>query len=233
MAGSIAQGLRNYEEQAVTDFYSRYMPCIYAYARARLRDEAAAQDVAHDSVLAVVRNITQLADDSKFESWMWAIVRHELLSHLRTRQRVVALSDIVKFGLNKKFVEEKFVEEKFVEESECVHFLDIARCSLGGLSLRDQKVLMLLTIHDARTCDLAVALKVSRTNAEKLAARARHRASLSARALDAALHEKRCTELTQVIAQWNGVFNTVWRKRISQHVESCAICRKRKLVSLT
>ena len=224
MAGSIAQGLRDHDEQAVGAFYSRYMPCIYAYVHARLRDEASAQDIAHDSVVAVVRNITQLADDSKFEAWMWAIVRHELLSHLRTRQRVVALSDIVGFGLNKKFV-----EEKFVEESECVHFLDIARCSLGGLSSRDQKVLMLLTIHDARTCDLAVALKVSRVNAEKLATRVRHRASLSARALDAALYEKRCAELTQVIAQWNGVFNTVWRKRISHHVESCAVCSKRKM----
>ena len=159
---------------------------------------------------------------------MWAIVRHETASHLRTRQRVVALSDIVESGLK-----EKFVEEKFVEHSECVQFPNIARRSLDGLSLRDQKVLMHLIVHDASTCDLAVVLKVSRTNAEKLAMRARHRASLSARALDAALHEKRCADLTQVIAQWNGVFNTVWRKRISHHVELCAVCSKRKLVSLT
>ena len=93
-AKSLVCGLRVHDEQAMIEFYSRYMPCMYSYAYGRIRDEASAQDVVHNSVLAVVYSIGQLNDDEKFDAWLWAIVRHEVVAFLRTQQRVVSLSDL-------------------------------------------------------------------------------------------------------------------------------------------
>jgi RNA polymerase sigma factor (sigma-70 family) len=213
-------GLRVHDEQAISAFYSRYMPCMYSYAYVRIRDEASAQDVAHNSVLAVVRNINQLDDDAKFDAWLWTIVRHEVAGFLRTQQRVVSLSDNV----------ERRLEMSTMELSEPSLLSHTLRQSLQGLSARDRIVLFLLAESDMSTSDLAKRLNVSQENAQRLASRVRRRACVSKRALDAAIYEKRCSELLQVIAHWDGLFTPVWRKRISHHVESCAVCGRREIV---
>ena len=222
MAAMIAQGLRNCDEKIVGVFYSRYMPCIYSYAYMRLHDEASAQDVAHDSVIAALRNINQLADDAKFDAWLWTIVRHEVLSFMRTRQRVVGLSDIVQHQL----------EVRCIEQNQSASLSHIARLSVQGLTSRDQEIFLMLANDDLSINDIALALNVSHENAQKLTTRFRQRVYLSTRALDAALYEKRCTELSRVILHWDGVLNPLWRKRISHHVENCALCGHRELVSM-
>ncbi len=41
-----------------------------------------------------------------------------------------------------------------------------------------------------------------------------------------------CTELADVLADWDGKFSPLWRKRIARHVDECAECEKKRAVLL-
>ena len=62
----------------------RYLPVVWRYAYALLRDAHLAEDVVSEVMLALLKNIHQLDDqDPKISAWLRSVVRHKVADHHR------------------------------------------------------------------------------------------------------------------------------------------------------
>jgi hypothetical protein len=102
----------------------------------------------------------------------------------------------------------------------------------GGISHRDREVLDLVYRHGLTGAELAQALSVSNESAKKMVQRLRDTVERSLGALLVARQARsgrnRCPELAAIVANWDGQFTILLRKRISRHIESCANCDEQR-----
>ena len=75
------------DRQAVQDLLALWRPRYLLYARQRLRDTDAAQDVVQDSLLGICRNVHKLDNPGSFPSWSYRIVERRCVDWLRQRVR--------------------------------------------------------------------------------------------------------------------------------------------------
>lgn len=73
------------DEAALRELYRAYSRTIYAFALARLRDAADAEEVVVDTMHEVWRHPDRFRGESKFSTWLLGIARYKLLSLLRER----------------------------------------------------------------------------------------------------------------------------------------------------
>jgi RNA polymerase sigma-70 factor, ECF subfamily len=66
---------------------------LLGFIRARVGDEAAAEDILQDAFLKIHARIGTLRDEERLESWVWQIVRHAIADHLRGQRPAAALSE--------------------------------------------------------------------------------------------------------------------------------------------
>lgn len=77
------QGDRSALEKLLALWKSRY----FTFARYRLDDKDAAQDVLQDALLAICRNLHRLSDPGSFPRWSFTIVERRCVDWQRTRIR--------------------------------------------------------------------------------------------------------------------------------------------------
>lgn len=220
---SFVGALRAGDPKGLAAFYDEYADKLYDFARRQLRDSALAADVVHDTVLIVNSRISQLRDDSKFRAWVYAIARNEVRAKARARSRAVPTDDIPEAMSDPDFAGD-------FDRRELARVVDEAA---AGLTDRELEVFHLFARQGLSGEEIATALDVSLANAHKLVQRVRERISRSAGALLVARQGSRdCTELADVLADWDGKFSPLWRKRIARHVDECAECEKKRAVLL-
>lgn len=62
-------------------------PRLLAFARLQLSDEALAEDKVQDTLLAAFESQHRFAGQSKFETWVFAILKNKLIDEIRRRSR--------------------------------------------------------------------------------------------------------------------------------------------------
>ena len=75
---------------AVPDMAERFeavRPRLVAFARLQLEDEALAEDKVQDTLLAAYESIERFSGQSKFETWLFAILKNKLIDEIRRRKR--------------------------------------------------------------------------------------------------------------------------------------------------
>lgn len=65
------------------------------FARLQLRDAAAAEDMVQEALIAAMDNAASFAGRSAFKTWMFGILRHKIVDHLRASSREICGSDLV------------------------------------------------------------------------------------------------------------------------------------------
>ncbi|RVT49619.1 sigma-70 family RNA polymerase sigma factor [Rubrivivax albus] len=65
------------------------------FARLQLRDAAAAEDVVQEAIEAAWRQSTSFAGQSSLKTWVFAILRHRIVDHIRRDQRTVSFSALL------------------------------------------------------------------------------------------------------------------------------------------
>lgn len=77
-----------------TAWLDRYGDILFRYAMARVRNEAAAEDLVQETLLAAITAAESYKGGSKEQTWLVGILRHKVLDYLRksTRERQL-LSD--------------------------------------------------------------------------------------------------------------------------------------------
>jgi RNA polymerase sigma factor (sigma-70 family) len=74
-----------------------HAPGLRAYIRRRVRDSMEAEEVFQDLSLIVIGHRAALKDAEHFSAWCYAVVRHVLARHLRTKRRRAELLSRVEF----------------------------------------------------------------------------------------------------------------------------------------
>ena len=84
---SLLIGVRRGETRAWEQLIARYEGRLLAFARSRLRDESAAEDVVQEAFLGFLTSLPNYDDSTPLESFLFAITAHKLTDALRRSGR--------------------------------------------------------------------------------------------------------------------------------------------------
>ena len=140
---------------------------LVAYAHALLADYAAAEDVVQNAFLVVARKHEDFAEGTSMLAWCRAIVRLEILSHLRKRRREPTVEDRI---LNDA------MEAAFdtCQSDEPGPRADYLRDCLGRLTGRARDLIRLRYEENANYEQIAGALKMGLETVRKGLFRTKH-----------------------------------------------------------
>jgi RNA polymerase sigma factor (sigma-70 family) len=206
------------DRAAFAGIYDRYADRLYDFCRSMVGDRDAA-DCVQEAFCTAVVELPSLRDPAKLRPWLYSIARHQALRTLRARKRET-ISD--------EMPDEPSAEagpDALAARNELAALVAKAE---GGLSDRDREVLDLAYRHGLTGAELAQALGVSTESAKKMVQRLRDIVGRSLGALLIARQARsghhRCPQLATIVADWDGQFTILVRKRISRHIESCTNC---------
>ena len=208
------------DQRALGDIYERYGDRVYDLCFAMLRSGDDAADAYQDTFLTAANKLDQLRDTERLRSWLYSVARNQCRARLRARKRSTPVDDAgVDIGTEVDMTADLGRDELRVLLTE----------ASAGLNEREREVLDLHMRHELEGEELADALGVSVQNAYKLVQRVRDRVERSLGSLLIARHGRReCAELDALLGSWDGVFNPLWRKRISRHIDDCSTCTRRR-----
>ena len=216
------------DQLAFGQIYDRYADRLLDFAAGMLRDRDIAADCVHDAFCTAAGALGKLRDPDKLRPWLYAIVRSQVLHHIRDNRREIPVAEHFETSSDEPG------QDTYAAQGELAALVAEAA---GGLSERDQLVLELTYRHGLDGSELAEVLGVSQTNANTMVHRLRDTVQ---RALGALLVARRasgprdsCAELMGILAGWDGRFTVLMRKRFGRHIDSCESCdeERRRMVT--
>ncbi|MEU6024701.1 sigma-70 family RNA polymerase sigma factor [Micromonospora sp. NPDC047134] len=213
---ALVEAMRRGERAGLEGMYRRYADRLYTYARTMVRDPEAAADAVHDAFLTAGQRIDQLRKSDRLRSWLYAIVRNECLRQLRERSRSLPLDE---------------ADEPVVDADDPATGVNaeqvraLVHTAVAALNPGDREVVHLAIRHNLSTADIGAALGVPANHAHARLSRARSQLERALGALLVARTGARdCPTLAGLIDGWQGRLTPTLRKRVSRHIESCAVC---------
>jgi len=215
------------DREAFAVVYDRYGNKLYDFAYSMLRHREDAADAVADSFVLFAERLPQLRDPGRLRPWLYAIVRSECLRRLKARKRVA-------YGDDEQLVEMADDALTPEEAAERAALRQLVWDASAGLADRDRAILDLHLRQGLDGAELGEAMGVSASNAYVMLNRLRAQVDRSLGALlIARLGRDDCDELDAVLADWDGGFSPLVRKRVARHVDGCDLCshRRRTMVS--
>ena len=208
------------DEEAFASIYDEFATPIYDFCRSILRDDADAADAAQETFVVAHQKLDTLRDPQKLRPWLYSIARRQSLRRVDQRRRTVAGDELGEMS------DETIDLDAGLSEQDAVKLVWDAAT---GLSPRDRLVLDLHLRHGLAGQDLADSLDVTRQNAYVLLDKMKSALSRAAGALLVARYKRRdCDELEALLADWDGRYSPLVRKRVARHVDSCDVCERNK-----
>lgn len=218
----LVAGVLAADRDAFAAVYDRYGDKLYDFAYSMLRHREDAADAVADSFVIVAERLKQLREPERLRPWLYAIVRSECLRKLRARKRVA-------FGGEELLVQMADDALTPDQEAERAAMQKIVWDASAGLADRDRALLDLHLRQGLEGAELGEAMGVSASNAYVMVNRLKAQVDRSLGALlIARLGRDDCDELDTVLADWDGTFSPLVRKRVSRHVDDCDVCSKRR-----
>ncbi|KAA1399223.1 sigma-70 family RNA polymerase sigma factor [Aeromicrobium ginsengisoli] len=218
----LVAGVLAADRDAFAAVYDRYGTKLYDFAYSMLRHREDAADAVADSFVLVAERLSQLRDPERLRPWLYAIVRSECLRKLRARKRVA-------FGGEEQLIQMADDALTPDQEAERAAMQKIVWDASAGLADRDRALLDLHLRQGLEGAELGEAMGVSASNAYVMLNRLRAQVDRSLGALlIARLGRDDCDDLDDLLADWDGTFSPLIRKRVSRHVDDCDVCSKRR-----
>lgn len=203
------------DKQAFADIYDRYSNRVYSFARSVMRNSDDASDVLQDTFLLAGARLDQLRDPSKLRPWLFAIARHLATRSLAHTGKNDPLEDL-------QVIDPAPGPAQVAEQGELSELIATAA---QGLGTQERIVLDLHLRQGLEGQELGDAIGVSAGHAYVLLSRMRDQVERSLGALLVARQgRKDCSDLENLLGQWDGRYTALWRKRIARHVDRCDIC---------
>jgi len=215
------------DREAFAAVYDRYGNRLYDFAYSMLRHREDAADAVADSFVLFAERLSQLRDPERLRPWLYAIVRSECLRRLKARKRVA-------YGDDEQLVEMADDAVTPEESAERAGLQQLVWDASAGLADRDCAILDLHLRQGLEGAELGEAMGVSASNAYVMLNRLRAQVDRSLGAqLIARLGRDDCEDLDGLLADWDGGFSPLVRKRVARHVDQCDVCgeRRKKMVS--
>jgi RNA polymerase sigma factor (sigma-70 family) len=187
-----------------------------------LRNAEDAADATHETFVKAATKLTQLRNPDKLRPWLFAIARNEANAIGRHRARSTPEED-----LSESLVSEPDHTYGLAQEE----LKELVWSAVAGLQDRDRELMSLHLVEGLEGDDLAKAVGVSPSHLHVLLSRMRDRVEKALGSLlIARLGREECKELDALLGDWDGHFTLDVRSKVTRHVESCKICRERRLI---
>lgn len=131
--------------------YDRYSDKVYRKCLSFVRDEAKAEDFAHDIFLKLVLNIGSYKETSKFSTWLFSITYNYCIDQLRIAKKKAE----VELDENFDFVDD--FEDAQVAEMEAKKL----NKALEHISVEDRSILMMKYQDDLSIKEISASLDIS------------------------------------------------------------------------
>jgi len=223
----LVEGVLAGDREAFAAVYDRYGDRLYDFAHSMLRQREDAEDAVADSFVLVAERLGQLRDPERLRPWLYAVVRSECLRRLKARKRVA-------YGGEEHLVEMADASVTPDAEAEQSALRELVWDASAGLADRDRALLDLHLRQGLEGAELGEAMGVTASNAYVMLNRLKAQVERSLGALlIARLGRDDCDDLDNILADWDGRFSPLVRKRVARHVDDCDVCsdRRRRMVS--
>ena len=154
------------DRKFLDEIYRRYHRKVRVYCNTILQDREAADDLAQDTFLKVVNNLSKLKNATTFVSWLFQIARNLCLDHLRrqARQKAEKLEEVLE--LADEIID---VEELEARENQIL----LMQVLLDELSAEDRALLQLKYLDRVKIKDIQRQYSLSESAVKMRLARAR------------------------------------------------------------
>ncbi|WP_421119163.1 sigma-70 family RNA polymerase sigma factor [Aquihabitans daechungensis] len=213
------------DRDAFAAIFDRYAPRVHAFCTRLLNEPHTASDATQDTFVAAAQRLDQLRDPSALRAWLYAIARNECTRHGRARARAVPTEDAVMAGQTGDDLGADEPARAAAADETGAILWDAA----AGLDEGDRILLELHVRHGLEGAELAEAAGVAPGQISMATGRMRERVARSVGALLIARKGRAdCPGLQVVLADWDGSYDVLTRKRVARHIDSCELCDERR-----
>jgi RNA polymerase sigma-70 factor (ECF subfamily) len=161
-------------DRAFDEFFDAYFPRLFRFARARLKHDDDAEEVAQAAICRAIAKLETYRGEAALFTWLCTFCRHEISGHLKrngARQATALIEDApeVRAALESAGVD----HEGPVEALERADVARLARVALDHLPVRHAQALEWKYLEDLPVREIAERLNCSPKAAESLLTRAR------------------------------------------------------------
>jgi RNA polymerase sigma factor (sigma-70 family) len=229
--GELVEAYLAGDSAALAALYDRFASGLFDTARAMLGNGDDAADVVQDVFCVAAAKLGQLRDRTRVKPWLYAIARHEVFRRTRRRRREPPVLDAAgERTWDLPAAADPRSDGAAVESAE---FAAVVRAAAGGLEPHDQLILELNVRQGLVGEDLASALGVTLAQSHSMLFRMRERIERAIGAYVVTRGDRRdCPDLANVLADWDGTFDALWRKRIARHIDGCETCTERRRIAV-
>ncbi len=164
------------------EWVGKYGDMLFRFARSRVRDTAAAEELVQDAFLAAIKVRSEFRGQSTESTWLVGILKHKVIDYLRKRGREVNFSDTpdaMVDGLFKPFGHRKRRPPSWnadpAELMENEQFLQILQDCVEDLPDGQRQTFLLRTVDEQPAEEVCKELGITPTNLWVLLHRARLR----------------------------------------------------------
>ncbi len=89
----ILTGCRKGDRRAQKELYDIYSPMLFSLCMRYLGNRQQAEDVLHDGFITIFERIKDLKNDNSLKAWMYSIMVHAALKHIRRQSKMQMVAD--------------------------------------------------------------------------------------------------------------------------------------------
>lgn len=228
------------DEAAFGEIYNRYFPRVYDFLLRTTRNGEEAADLAQETFLRAMQNLTAVRQPDRLKSWLFAIAHNLALTRLERQQRIAPRpqSDGEQPGgftdpLLRQVDTDRLANPE--QAAEALALVDLVWEAAQALDRRQYALLDLHVRQGLDSAEIAEVLGVSKGNAYTMVNRMKKAVEEAIGAfLLARRGSKDCEELQAILAPYAiPPVTPELRKAIDRHVSRCAVCdaTRKRLVS--
>lgn len=76
------------------DFLTRMRHDLFKFAALQLRDDAVAEDVVQEALMAALADVKKFSGRAALKTWVFAILRNKIVDHFRRQRRTINVSSL-------------------------------------------------------------------------------------------------------------------------------------------
>ncbi|MFN3190835.1 MAG: sigma-70 family RNA polymerase sigma factor [Aureliella sp.] len=153
------------------DWVDAYGDDFFRYARSRLRDAAAAEEVVQEAFMAGIRHLNSFAGSGSQRAWLMTILRRKVIDYVRSRNRILEQSwagetdpTALLFDENGRWKPGALPKVEPGARLESSELWDVVKGCLEGLPTGQADVFVLSVIDEMETEEICKELDITPSN---------------------------------------------------------------------